>query len=81
MNYLEDDFPWVLGETKEARERDGVRVVAAGPNAFVYFLAEPGPLPIEWIDDRFPGLADGISLSRGIGVLLARSARGPFGSP
>lgn len=78
VNYLEDDFPWVLGETREARERNGVRVVAAGPNAFVYFLAEPEPLPLEWIDARFPGLVDSISLSRGIGFLLTRSAKGPL---
>src|ERR1051326_1409616 len=38
VNYLESDFPWLLGEIRQARERDGVRVVVAGPNAFVYFL-------------------------------------------
>jgi hypothetical protein len=77
INYLEDDFPWVLGEARQARERDGVRVIAAGPNAFVYFLAEPDPLPLEWIDRRFPGLAEEISRSRGVGFVLARGAGGP----
>ncbi len=78
LNYLEEDFPWVLGELREARERDGVRVVTAGPNAFVYFLAEEGPLTIARIDERCPGVADEISRGRGIGFVLARSSEGPL---
>lgn len=78
VNYLEDDFPWVLGELKEARERDGVRVIAAGPNAFVYFVDHEEALGLEWIDQRFPGLADELSRGRGIGFVLARSAAGPI---
>src|SRR5262249_48179199 len=31
VNYLEVDYPWLLGEIRQARERDGVRVVVAGP--------------------------------------------------
>jgi hypothetical protein len=77
MNYLEHDFPWVLGETPEARQHDGVRVIAAGPNAFVYFLDDPEPLTLEQIEQRFPGLADELSRSRGVGFVLARSAAGP----
>ena len=78
INYLEQDFPWLLGEVKEAREQGGVRVIAAGPNAFVYFLDDPLALGLERIDERFPGLADDIARSRGMGFVLARSASGPI---
>jgi hypothetical protein len=77
FNYLEDDFPWVLGELKEARERHDVRVIAAGPNAFVYFVDQPGPLTIQRIEDRWPGLGESLSRSPGIGYVLARSDEGP----
>lgn len=77
FNYLEDDFPWVLGELKEARERDNVRVIAAGPNAFVYFLDTPEPLTIQRIEDRWPGLGETLSRCAGIGYVLARSNEGP----
>ena len=78
INYLEQDFPWLLGEVKEAREQGGVRVIAAGPNAFVYFLDDPLALGLEQIDERFPGLADDIARSRGMGFVLARAASGPI---
>ncbi len=77
VNYLEDDFPWLLGELKDAREQGGVRVIAAGPNAFVYFLDEREPLGIEGIEARFPGLARDLTRARGIGFVLARAAGGP----
>jgi hypothetical protein len=77
LNYLEDDFPWVLGELKEARERYNVRVIAAGPNAFVYFLDTPEPLTIQRIEDRWPGLGEILSRCPGIGYVLARSDEGP----
>jgi hypothetical protein len=78
INYLEQDFPWLLGEVKEAHEQGGVRVIAAGPNAFVYFLDDPLPLSLERIDERFPGLVDDIARSRGMGFVLVRSAPGPL---
>jgi hypothetical protein len=78
INYLEHDFPWLLGEVKEAHEQGGVRVIAAGPNAFVYFLDDPLALGLERIDERFPGLADDIARSRGMGFVLARSGSGPI---
>lgn len=77
FNYLEDDFPWVLGELKEARERHNVRVIAAGPNAFVYFVDEPAPLTIERIEHRWPGLGETLSRCAGIGYVLARGEDGP----
>lgn len=79
VNYLEQDFPWLLGELPEARQRDGVRVISAGPNAFVYFLEAAAPVTLEWIDRRWPGLVDDIARSRGIGFVLARSEAGPVG--
>jgi hypothetical protein len=77
INYLERDFPWVVGDLPEAEQRAGVRVVSAGPNAFVYFLTDREPVPLEELDRRFPGLADEISRSRGVGFVLARSSEGP----
>ena len=77
VNYLEQDFPSLLGELPEAHEHDGVRVIGAGPNAFVYFLETADALGLEWIDQRWPGLADDISRSRGVGFVLVRSASGP----
>ena len=52
-------------------------MVSAGPNAFVYFLSDREAVALETLDRRFPGLADGISRSRGVGFVLARSAEGP----
>jgi hypothetical protein len=75
INYLEN--PGDSGELKEARERNGVRVIAAGPNAFVYFVDDPQPLLIDQIDERFPGLAESLSRSQGIGLVFARAADGP----
>jgi type I phosphodiesterase/nucleotide pyrophosphatase len=78
INYLEADYPWLLGEVKEARQRGEVRVIAAGPNAFVYFLDDPQPLGLERIEERYPGLADDIAGSRGVGFVLVRSTTGPL---
>jgi Type I phosphodiesterase / nucleotide pyrophosphatase len=78
VNYLEQDFPWVLGGLRGAREHGGIRVIAAGPNAFVYFLEMPEPLTLEQIEERYPGLAKRISASPGIGIVLVRSASGPL---
>jgi hypothetical protein len=78
VNYLEDDFPWLLGELKEAHEHGGVRVIAAGPNAFVYFLDHEGAIALEDIEARFPALAVDISRNPAIGFLLVRTADGPL---
>ena len=78
VNYLEQDFPSLLGELPEAHEHDGVRVIGAGPNAFVYFLDTAEPLPLERIEERYPALANRISASPGIGIVLVRSADGPL---
>jgi hypothetical protein len=77
LSSLQADFPWRLGALPEARERDGIRVISAGPNAFIYFLDAMEPVALEEIDERFPALVNRMSLSPGIGFLLARSHEGP----
>ncbi len=77
LNYLEQDFALVLGGVRSVREDDGIRVVSAGPNALVYFLARPEPLGVAWIDERVPGAVDEISRSPGVGFVLVRGATGP----
>ena len=64
-------------EDREAYERGSVRVISAGPNAFLYVVDTADPLPIEELEERFPGLAARISTTRGVGFVLARSADGP----
>ena len=77
FNYIEDGFPWILGEVKEAHERDNVRVIAAGPNAFIYFVDHAEALSIERIEERWPGLAEDLSRHPGVGYVLTRGADGP----
>ena len=77
VNYLEQDFALVLGGVRSVRERGGIRVVSAGPNAFVYFLESAEPLGLEWIEPRFPGAVDEIARSPGVGFVLVRSQAGP----
>jgi hypothetical protein len=76
LNYIEEAF--LRREDPEAHERDGVRVIAAGPNAFLYVLDAAAPLEADALEHRFPGLARKLSQSPGIGFVLARSADGPL---
>lgn len=83
VNYLDEDFGVRIDRAPETQERGGVRVVCAGPNAFVYFVDTPEPLTIEEIDERDPGLVDAISRFPGIGFILGKRYRlddepGPF---
>jgi hypothetical protein len=78
---LDCSAPAALGfepclDVAESHEQQGIRVVSAGPNAFVYFVDTPEPLPLETIEARYPGLAVALSKSAGIGFVLARSAAG-----
>jgi hypothetical protein len=73
VNYLEHDFPWRLGEVKEAHEHDGVRVIAAGPNAFVYFLDDPAALTHRQIKCA-TGLAEDVPAPASV-VLAATGVR------
>ena len=77
INYLDEDFGTTIDQAPESAERNGVRVVSAGPNAFVYFVDTPEPLTLDEIDARHHGLAEELSRRRGIGFVLARSAAGP----
>ena len=64
-------------DVRESWERDGVRVVSAGPNAFVYFVDTTEPVPLEAIEARWPGLPAMLSKSPGVGFVLARAKDGP----
>jgi type I phosphodiesterase/nucleotide pyrophosphatase len=77
VNYLEADFPWLLGGVKGVSQQGAVRVIAAGPNALVYWVDVAEPLGMEKIEDRAPGLAEALSRLPGVGFILARSAGGP----
>jgi hypothetical protein len=74
MNYLDEDF--FRRPDPEAFEQGGVRVIAAGPNAFLYALDAEAPLDAAALERRFPGLPEKLSRSPGIGLVLARSADG-----
>src|SRR3972149_5529006 len=77
LAYLERDFARWLRPHGGPEPLAGVHVVAAGPNAFVYFTDSPEPLRAEEIERRFPGGAAALSRHRGIGLVLARAAGGP----
>jgi hypothetical protein len=74
MNYLDEDY--LRRPDPEAHEQDGVRAISAGPNAFLYVKDSKEPLNAAGVEERFPGLAERLSRSPGIGFVLARSANG-----
>lgn len=74
MNYLDEDY--LRRPDPEAHEQDGVRVISAGPNAFLYVKDAKEPLDADAVEQRFPGLAKTLSRSPGIAFVLARSANG-----
>jgi hypothetical protein len=57
---------------------DEVKVIAAGPNAFVYFTDRPEPLSAAEIESRHPGVLAQLSRHPGIGLVLARGVAGPL---
>ncbi len=73
-NYLEEDF--VRRLDSEAYQRDGVRVISAGPNALLYVLGTKEPLDEESLERRFPNVCEDLSRSPGVGVVLVRSNNG-----
>jgi hypothetical protein len=75
QNYIDADF--LRRSDPEACERNGIRVIAAGPNAFLYVLDAAAPLDAGALERRFPGLAESLSRSAGVGFVLARSDKGP----
>ena len=74
MNYLDEDY--FRRPDPEAHEDVGVRAISAGPNAFLYMLDSKSPLGADELENRFPGLAEKLSRSPGIGFVLARSSQG-----
>jgi hypothetical protein len=78
VNYMEKDFPERVLSPEALRQLEPIRVVAAGPNAFVYFADTKEPLELAEIESRFPGAALELSRHPGVGFLLARSANGPI---
>jgi hypothetical protein len=76
LNYLDEEF--LRRGDPEAYQRDGVRVIAAGPNALLYVLDAPRPLDAPALERRFPGLVEELSRSPGVGFVLARSNEGPL---
>jgi hypothetical protein len=78
VNYLEEDFLWLLGQVRPAREQRSVRVVSAGPNALLYCVDAAEPLCFTAVEDRLPGLAKAISETTGVGFVLARDESGPL---
>ena len=75
LNYVDEDY--MRRSDPEAYEKDGIRVISAGPNAFLYCLDEKQPCDFDALEKRFPGLAQKLSQSPGVGFVLARSSSGP----
>ena len=62
----------------EVCEREGIRIISAGPNAFLYVTTTDTPLTVGELEHQFPGLAEDVSSHRGVGFVLARSDEGPI---
>jgi hypothetical protein len=75
LNYMDEDF--LRRRDPEAYQRNGVRAIAAGPNAFFYALDAPAALEVLALEHRFPGFAEDISRNPGVGFVLARGREGP----
>lgn len=75
LNYIDEDY--LRRSDPESYERNGVRVIAAGPNAFLYVLDSAAPLDADAFERRYPALAEKLSASPGIGFVLTRSDKGP----
>lgn len=76
LNYMEEDY--VRDSDPEAHEQDGIRVISAGPNALLYVLDAAQALDAGALERRFPGFAERLSRSPGVGFVLARSSAGPI---
>jgi hypothetical protein len=75
LNYLDPDFTrwiWALADD----HTESIRVVPAGPNAFVYFTDYREPVLAEDLETRYPGVAGALSRHPGIGLVLVRSRAG-----
>lgn len=63
-----------VGKADAARV-DGVAVAEAGDLAHVYFLDDPGPLPLEALRARHWRVLAALSANRAVGMLAARGGR------
>jgi CheY-like chemotaxis protein len=70
---LQDVVHGMLGDSAPA----DMKVVAAGPNAFVYFTDRPEPLRAAEIESRHPRLLTRLSRHPGVGLVLARATDAP----
>jgi hypothetical protein len=75
FKYVNEDYRFQ--NDPEAYEKNGLRVISAGSNAFLYCLDEKEPCDLDRLQERFPGLAEKLSQSPGVGLVLARSSSGP----
>jgi hypothetical protein len=78
VNYLDEDFGTTIHGDAQMSERDGIRIISAGPNAFVYFVDTPDPLTLAEIEARYPHLAEDVSRVPGVGFVLTRGPDGPL---
>lgn len=62
----------VLWGRAGAKRADGVAVAEAGDLAHVYFLDDPGPLPLEALRARHRGVLDALSGSAAVGLVAVR---------
>lgn len=69
----------VIRATLDGAADDQLEIIAAGPNAFVYFTDRAEPLGAAQIEARHPGALERLSRHPGIGLVLARGAGGPVG--
>jgi hypothetical protein len=76
VNYLEQDFTRWIWPSRADEAPESIRVVPAGPNAFVYFTDHPEPVLAEDLEAQYPGVAAGLSRHPGIGLVLVRSRAG-----
>jgi hypothetical protein len=73
-----------LDEGVRAEQRPGSVPAGRGagdlsrPNVFLYVLDATAPLDADALERRFPGLAEQLSQSPGVGFVLARSKGGPL---
>jgi hypothetical protein len=76
LNYVDEDY--LRRHDPESYERDDVRVISAGPNAFLYVLNTKEAFDLDALEERFPELGEKLSQSPGIGFVLARSKHVPI---
>ncbi len=67
----------VIRATLDGVREDRLKIITAGPNAFVYFTDRAEPLGAAQIEARHPRALESLSRHPGIGLVLARGAAGP----